>query len=126
MNKYGKISVITAALAIPLGLLSSLLMTWFLKRQNSSSINVSSEVAYLTQTLVVLVVTFGLVWLVSLTTGLVGYKKDTDSEFAKLGLITLAAVSVLSVGLIAVNGLSEKASNPQKIEQLERLFDSAE
>lgn len=126
MNKYGKISIVSAALAIPLGLLASISMSWTLKSRNVANINVSSEITYLTEILATLMIAFSLILLVSLVTGVIGRKKDDNSEFAKLGLILVLIISIVGIGLLSFNSLYNKASDPQKIDNLQKIFDSTQ
>lgn len=97
VNKFGKVSIITAGLVLPLALVVSGLVTWYLKANNPDSVDITADLAYLRPTLIAAFVTFGLVWAVSLISGLFGLKRDTSDELSRTGLTLLTLVTVLSI-----------------------------
>ena len=46
MNKFGKISIISAALALPLTLLVSGIVAWYLKSSNPDGVDITYALAY--------------------------------------------------------------------------------
>lgn len=107
VNKFGKTSIITAGLVLPLALVLSGLVTWYLKTNNPDGVDITAGLAYLRPTLITAFVTFGLVWAISLVTGLLGLKRDASVELSRTGLTLLALVTVLSViSAISTNQVS--------------------
>lgn len=98
MNKFGKISIITAGLVLPVALLLSGVVAWHLKSTNPSDVDITAGLAYLRPILLTLFISFGIFWAVSLVTGLLGHKKDASSEYSKIGLTLLVLVTIVSVG----------------------------
>lgn len=97
MNKFGKVSIITAGLVLPLTLFISGLVAWYLKSNNPDNVDITAALAYLRPVLLTAIGTFSLFWLVSLLSGLIGLKNDRSNEYSKIGLILLALVTVVSL-----------------------------
>lgn len=97
MNKYGKVSVILAGLALPTALLLSSLIAWHLKSTNPDSVDITAGLAYLRPILLTSFSTYGVMWLVSLVSGLLGLKRDASDELSRVGLMLLILVTVVSL-----------------------------
>lgn len=115
MNKFGKISIISAALALPLTLLVSGIVAWYLKSSNPDGVDITYALAYLRPTLLTAITCFISLSLVSLLSGILGLKKDESNEFSKIGLliIVLVAIFSFSAGIISKK-TSDSESNYQK------------
>jgi len=103
--KFGKISMIIAALMLPVSLVISNFISWWLKHKNPSHVVITARLAYLGPILLSLVISFGLLLIAGLICGLIGLKKDKDTMLAKVGLVLLVVVSVTS---IIAGGLQQK------------------
>lgn len=97
MNKYGKASVVLAGLALPTALLLSSLVAWYLKSTNPDNVDITAGLAYLRPILVTSFISYGLLWLVSLLSGILGLKRDTSDELSRLGLLLLILVTTVSL-----------------------------
>ena len=106
MNKFGKISIVTAGLVLPISLLISGLVTWHLKSTNPDNVDITAGLAYLRPILVTGYTLFISIWLVSLVSAVLGLKKDATAEYARLGLILLVLVTITSLGA----GISAKGA----------------
>lgn len=107
VNKFGKISIISAGLVLPLSLVFGGLVTWYFKANNPDGVDITAGLAYLRPTLITAFTTFGVVWVISLVTGLLGLKRDASDELSRTGLTLLALVTVLSViSAISTNQVS--------------------
>lgn len=108
MNKFGKVSIITAGLVLPVALLLSGVVAWQLKTTNPDAVDITAGLAYLRPILVTSFTTFGLIWLVSLVSGILGLKKDASPDYSKLGLLLLVLITITSVGAgITSKGVSD-------------------
>lgn len=107
MNKFGKTSLVLASVALPLTLLVSGIISWHLKGTNPDNVDITAGLAYLKPILTATLVTFGVTWVSSFLLGIIGLKKDTSKEFAKLGLSILLVVTALSL----VAGIANKNAN---------------
>ena len=97
MNKFGKVSIITAGLVLPLTLLISAVVAWYLKFNNPDNVDITAALAYLRPTLLTAITCFTAFWLLSLISGIVGLKKDHSDEYSKIGLILLILITVVSL-----------------------------
>ncbi len=108
MNKFGKVSIITAGLVLPIAMLVSGIVAWQLKSTNPDAVDITAGLAYLRPILVTSFTAFGLIWLVSLVSGLLGLKKDASPDYSKLGLLLLVLITITSVGAgITSKGVSD-------------------
>lgn len=96
-NKLGKISIISAGLVLPLALVASNTLAWYLKTTNPDNVDITAGLAYLQPILIAAFVTFGVAWIISLVAGLRGKKHDASDELSKVGLTLLALVTILSL-----------------------------
>ena len=108
MNKFGKVSIITAGLMLPTAMFISGVIAWHLKSTNPDGVDITAGLAYLRPILVSAYSIFGAIWLVSLVCGVLGLKRDTSPDYSKLGLILLILVTITSVGAgITSKGVSD-------------------
>lgn len=114
MNKFGKVSIITAGLVLPLTLFISGLLAWYLKTNNPDNVDITAALAYLRPVLLTAIGTFSLFWLISLGSGLLGLKKDNSDEYSKIGLILLILITLISAGAgISVKKTSDAEASYQ-------------
>ncbi|MCB9823279.1 hypothetical protein H6800_03330 [Candidatus Nomurabacteria bacterium] len=115
MNKFGKVSIVSASLTLPLTLLTSGIVAWYLKSSNPDGVDITYALAYLRPTLLTAIACFVTLSLISLVSGILGLKKDDSKEYSKLGLliIVLVAVFSFSAGIISKK-TSDAESNYQK------------
>jgi putative copper export protein len=97
MNKFGKVSIVTSSLVLPLTTLISGLVGAYLKSNNPNNVDITSNMAYLKQILGATLIVFVTLWVLSLLLALIGLKKDTDSAFSKLSLIILPLILIVSI-----------------------------
>jgi len=122
MNKYGKITVITSGLILPITLILGSVVTWYLKTNNPDGVDITAGLAYLRPTLLTSFITFGVLWAVSLVGGLLGLKRDQSNELSKIGLILLVLVTVTSIGAgVATKGVSD-AEDAYREQQSREFF----
>lgn len=101
MNKFGKLSIVDSGLVLPLTILLSGLVAYYLKSNNPDNIDITAALAYLRPTLISAIICFAFFWLIGLLAGLIGLKKDKSNEYSKIGLTLLVLVTVVS-GLAGV------------------------
>lgn len=124
MSKYGKISVITAGLVLPLALLAGNLVTWYYKSGNPDNVDITAGLAYLRPILVTSFVVYGLVWLISLVTGILALKREQTSELGRTGLMLLALVTVISLCTAITAGKVSDAEEAYRTQQSAEFFDA--
>ena len=107
MNNNGKRSIICAALALPLALVFSNIVSWYFKSNNPDNVDITAGLAYLRPILVTGFVTFGVVMGVGLISALAGRKKDASAELSKLGLMLVVVITILSL----VAGIASKVTS---------------
>lgn len=122
MNKFGKISVVIASLALPVTLLISGFVAWQLKEANPDSVDITASLAYLKQILGTTLVVFAVLWVMSLASALIGLKKDGSKEFSKLGILILVLVTVLSIGAGIANNKAGDAEDAYKAQKTEEFL----
>lgn len=123
MNKFGKISVIVASLALPVTLLVSGFVAWQLKESNPNSVDITSNMAYLKEILGTSLILFTTLWIVSLVCALIGFKKDSSKDFSKLGMLVLVLVTVFSIGAGMFTNAVGDAEDAARQKQAEEFFE---
>ncbi len=109
MNKFGKISVITSSTMLPISLLFSRIVEWQLKSANTDNVDITSGLAYLRPIIIVGFSLFAVFFITSIVSAVMGFRKDHDKTYSKLGIFISVVVLVLSIGLILVNGATDQA-----------------
>lgn len=120
MNEFGKKSLITTSLLLPITLAASSLVSWYLKTNNPDGVDITQGLAYLRPILIVSFSTFLVGWLMALIFGIIGLKKDEAPQTSKLALALLVAITILSTTAAIANskaGHAEDAYQDQKSEQ---------
>lgn len=125
-NKYGRISVFSAGLVLPVSLLSALVATWYTKSRSAINASLSNELSYMSEILLVFLAVYTFLWVISTVSVVMGLKKDLDKSTAKISLVLIITISVLSIALGAINSRVVQTSNPQSIERLDSLFNEAD
>lgn len=122
MNKYGKVSVISAGLVLPLALLAGNIVAWNLKSSNPDGVDITAGLAYLRPILITSFVVYGLVWLTSLVAGLLALKRDKVNELGKTGLVLLVLITVLSLCSAITAGKVSDAEEAYREQQATEFF----
>lgn len=126
MNTNGKRSVLFASLALPTTLVISGMISWYLKSHNPDNVDITAGLAYLRPILVSGFVTFIVMMLVSLLSGIRGLRQDTSKELSSLGIKLVIVLTVLSLAAgIASNGTSkaQDAYRDKKAQEFFRVLD---
>lgn len=126
MNKFGKLSIISASLLLPLTFLISGFVAWQLKESNPNNVDITSSMAYLKQILGTTLVVGAVVWVFSLAMALMGIKKDASSELGKLGLLALVLVTVFSIAGGMVNNAAGDAEEAYRDKKASEFFQKLE
>ncbi|MBP9738854.1 hypothetical protein KBD20_04145 [Candidatus Saccharibacteria bacterium] len=121
MNKYGKVSIITAGLVLPITLLLSGAVAWYYKSTNPNGVDITIGLAYLRPILVTAFTAFAIVWALSLVSGLFGLKRDASKELSKVGLILLVLVTITSLGAGVTSKKVAEAEEAYRVQQLQTL-----
>jgi cytosine/uracil/thiamine/allantoin permease len=121
-NKYGTISVISAALALPFALMVGNVASLLLKSSNPNNIDITASLAYLSQTMTAAVVAFVALTLVSLLTAVLGMKQ-ANKETAKMGLKILVAVVLISVFAAILQKRTERVETDYSKQQINSLYE---
>lgn len=124
MSKFGKISVFSAGIMLPVALFVSGLVAWSLKSGNSDNVDITQGLAYLRPILVTGFTVFGILLVVSLVSGILALKKDTDKTLGKLGLALLVTIVILSIGSAIATNKTDKVINDYKTTKEQRFFDA--
>ena len=122
MNKFGKVSVITAGLVLPLALLAGNVVTWYYKSSNPNNVDITADLAYLRQTLVTAFVVYGLVWLISLVCGILSLRREKSSDLGKTGLLLLSLITALSLCTAVTAGKISNAEEAYRAQQSQNFF----
>lgn len=124
MNKFGKISVLTAGLVLPLALLAGNLVAWYYKGGNPDNVDITAGLAYLRPILITSFVVYGLVWLISLVTGILALKNARTNELGRVGLLLLVLVTVVSLCAAISAGKVSDAEDAYRDQKATQFFDA--
>lgn len=125
MNRNGRNSVISASIALPLSLLVSTTITWYLKARNPDNVDITAGLAYLRPILIAGFITFILCMAAAVWFGLRGKRQDSSPELALLGLTLVVVITLLSFASgVAQKGVSD-AEDTYRSQQSKELFDSS-
>lgn len=106
MNRYGRLSIIFASLALPLALLISGTITWYLKAHNPDNVDITAGLAYLRPILVSAFVTFGASMVLSLWFAVRGKRHDASPGLSYLGIVLVVVVTLMSLA----SGIAQKGA----------------
>lgn len=105
MKKYSnilaKVSVASAALLLPVSFLLGKVVEYFLKSSNPSNVDVTQPLAYLAHILWTSIITFGILFVISLVTGLLALR-GPSKKLAKIGLSILIVELVVTIILLGL------------------------
>lgn len=122
-NKFGTLSLISLALAVPLAVCVGKVVEAIYKVSNVKNIDTSVGLAYLKPILLSVVITLALALGFALVSAIYGLRKDESKTTAKLSLVVTAIVIVLLTVAAAANHKTEQASKTAEQQQLETFFD---
>lgn len=109
MNKFGKISVVTSALMLPVATLVSSTVGWYLKSQNNHNVDITLGLAYLRPILVSGTIVFIVFLLASVIYAVLAIQKDSDKTYGKIGLLIVSLVLLLTLGAALANYKTDKS-----------------
>lgn len=121
MNRFGKISVLLAGLALPTAILLSGLVGYYLKSNNPDGVDITAGLAYLRPILLTAFISYGFLWAVSLVSGVLGLKRDTSAELSRAGLLLLALVTIVSLAAGITNKNIADAEDAYRAAQSSRV-----
>lgn len=121
-NLFGKLSLIAASLVLPATIFIGLLANWWYKANNPDNVNIAHGLAYIKPLMTIAIVVFVTIVLVGVVTAIIGLKKDEDKSLAKVGLILVGSVVLLSVGSALINGRIDKLEEDYTKEQAEKFL----
>ncbi len=121
------ITISLVALALPATLLVSAAVTVYFKSTNPDNVDITQSLAYLQQSLLSAVITFG-IFATGAVIGVVKmYQRDKNFADAKFPLVLLIAVFVLLGGIVLANGYINKVEDQYLIGSgrptLQQFFD---
>lgn len=101
MKNLRTLTIVLTCLLLPLTMLAGVLATAFYKSTNPDTIDITTSLAYLRQTMTVAIVTFAVI--VAAISGLIFkmYRRDRNFSQAKLPIVLLAA-TLGTIGIIMV------------------------
>jgi uncharacterized membrane protein len=123
MNKDGKRAIICAALALPLSLVVSGTIAWYLKANNPDNVDITAGLAYLRPILVSAFVTFGVLMLVAFVSALRGRRRDASPELSTLGLALIITLVLVSLVAGVASNRASKAEDRYRDQQTQEFFD---
>ena len=126
MNKNGRRAIFCAALALPLSLLVSGTIAWYLKTNNPDNVDITAGLAYLRPILVSAFATFTIVMLVGLVSALRGRKHDASPELSYIALALVIALTALSLAAGVANKGASDAQDRYRDQKTQGFFDKIE
>lgn len=124
MNKFGKVSVVSASMALPVSFVVSNVISWYLKSNNPDNVDITQGLAYLRPILVSGFVLFGVLIAIGFVAGVMALKKDQDRALGRLGLALAVSVLVLSsVAAVAANR-TDAAIDTYRTQKEQQFFDA--
>jgi uncharacterized Tic20 family protein len=124
MNKFGKVSIFSAGLMFPVAAFIGGLVAWNLKSNNPNDVDITQGLAYLRPILLTGIVIFIVLLLLSVVTGILALKKDTDRSFGKVGLALLVSVLIFSGGAALANKKTDDAIDSYRTAKEQKFFDA--
>lgn len=121
-------AIILASLLLPLTLLGGTLTAAILKANNPDNVDITTGLAYLSQTMTVAIVIFAVI-----TAGIIGlviamYRRDHNFSEAKLPLTLLVCVLVVIALLASVNAYTNSVQDQYRLDHgqptLDQFFDA--
>jgi len=121
------ITISLLALALPTTLLASSVVAVYFKSTNPSNVDITQGLAYLQQSLLAAILTFGLFAIASVVGIIMMYRRDHNFVEAKLPLVLLCTIIVLMGGVSLANAYSNKVQDQYLIDHgrptLQQFFD---
>lgn len=121
--KYSTLSLTFTALAVPLSILVGYIVMLVLKSNNSALIDITSQSAYTKQAFLAGFITFVVSSVISVVLFFISLKKEPGSPLAKLSIILLAIITVISLIVFMLQGRASKAETTYKDRQLKKFFE---
>ncbi len=125
MNKFGKVSLFTAGIMYPTAALAGGLVAWNLKSGNPDNVDITAGLAYLRPILVTGFILFGVLFIVSLISGVLALRRDQDRSLGKLSLVLLATILVFSGAAAFANAKTDNAIDQYRTQKDQEFFDAA-
>ncbi len=121
--KYSTLSLSLTALAVPLSILSGFIVMLVLKNSNSTMLDITRQSAYTKQAFIAGFITFAVCSVLSIVLFFVSLKEEPDSPLAKLTIILLAIITLISLAVILIQGRTTKIESTYKDQQLKKFFE---
>lgn len=121
--KYSTLSLSLTALAVPLSILSGFIVMLVLKNSNSTMLDITRQSAYTKQAFIAGFITFAVCSVLSIVLFFVSLKEEPDSPLAKLTIILLAIITLISLAVILIQGRTTKIESAYKDQQLKKFFE---
>jgi|GEM_PF-5131445 len=96
-QKFGTIALFITALSFPFAVLVGKITELYLKHANASSVDITSKSAYTHTSLIAGITILGLFIIVAAIISLIGLKKDENIRLARISLITIGCIVILSL-----------------------------
>lgn len=107
-KSFGNLATISLVLSVPLGIFAGMLAEYALKSNNARNIDITAEIAYLTEITYIGVGVMIILLLASLVLALLGLKKDADTTAAKTTLVLMAITVFLVAATAGIKSMTEK------------------
>lgn len=107
-KSFGNLAAIALVLSVPLGIFAGMVAEYALKSSNSRNIDITAEVAYLTEITYIGIGVMALLLIISFVLAIIGWKKDSDTTSAKTTLVLMAVTVFLVAASIGVKSMTEK------------------
>lgn len=95
-EKSAQVSIVCAAILLPVTILFSKVIEYILKSVNPSNVNIYHQLAYLSPILISSIVLYAIIFTVGMLSGVYALK-SSSGKFARLSLILLSVEIVMAV-----------------------------
>ncbi len=124
MNSNGKRSIVLASLALPVALIISGSIGWYLKTHNPDNVNITSGLAYIRPILGSALISFGAFMLAAFLCALRGLRRDTSRDLSVLGLSLIVVLTVLSITAGITHKGGGDAEDAYRTEKTQQFFNA--
>ncbi|MFO0971340.1 MAG: hypothetical protein U0520_03285 [Candidatus Saccharimonadales bacterium] len=121
-QKFGTFALVTTALMVPLSILAGAATEFFLKRNNPNHIDITLGLAYLRPILQVGIGVAAVLFIASIVLALIGLKKDSSPQLAKVALLVLLIITLVSSGASLLKNRTDKLESTYTEKQLNTFF----
>lgn len=121
-QKFGTFALVATALMVPLSILAGAVTEFFLKRSNPNHIDITLGLAYLRPILQVGTGVAAILFIVSIVFALIGLKKDSSPQIAKVALLILLIITLASSGASLLKNRTDKLEDAYTNDRVKDFF----